>query len=452
MAADAALMDELGSTDTDLSDGDVLRTCARVGMPGVLLLKRSLLERYACLPGAAPLLKDLFRRFLQRPVLPGGPGVCNVLLVWENLCADCVLRDAFFLPLQWVPAVDAAGVPAALVDLGRDVVRELDEDASWRLQFAPGRGFDGWDLRGLELDVPSAWVGLAAALLCAVRGGSTRPDVAVSARWDPSGKRFSSVSGLREKLAAARSLGCTRFFLSAADAEICPAEEWAPMELTPLVSRGAKLGRALSELLHVMQVPPGPEADFSVRCAYADSFPRQARSKREDYIMDCITRERADVLRRARGSTACSDLVVVASSPSVALLSVLALRPGRCAIVTTKEMEAKQRIAQTIVGRLEKWGVQVDIDRRLLDDTRDESALREAIGRWDPKGLWVDVTGGTKGMSVRAALAAGDAGATVFHIESSGIAGHASGTEEIVVLSGPGAQKAYERVRDETER
>lgn len=441
MRVQTPFLERLRETEIDASEVELARICARLGRAGVFLLKRVAVERYAGSSCGARNLCGFYRDFLAQPRLPGGVGVCNVLLVWKDLPEDSVLRPGFFLPLQWHRGQNAEGVPGRLVELAGQVSREINPKDQWEIRFA--ESMSGWDLSDLEVEAGSARVTLSVSLMAAQRGTATRGDAAVSACWDPENHRFMGVEGLEAKLGAAAAAGCEHVFLSAGDVERATSSAPPGIELKPLVSTGADFGRSVSELLHFMQVPPGPEAPMDRRCGYANNFPRNMRAEREGYILNNITRGRSEAVRRALSNpAACESLVVIASSPSAALLSLLSIRPDRCRVVTTESMEKENAIGQVIKERAEEWIPGTDLNVTTIEDPRDDAGLRRSIGSAAGDSVWVDVTGGTKGMSVRAALCAREVGATVFHIESEGPGSHKAGTEEIVFLSDrPGTER-----------
>lgn len=412
------------------------RSLATMGAAGAWLLPRKALESALRYPGANGLLGYFVGLMSQRPRLPDSPGSCNPVFVFtKDAPSGPGLRRSFFLPLQWLPdSPEGESLPLALCELARDVRQACGVDG-WGLRL--NRHWTGGvNLRRLPVTADSAWAALAAGLLLSADKGRPRGDVALSAAWDANRSRgFLGVEGLEEKARLAAEFNCRVLYVSAADAE--RAAKCGGLEAKPLpFGEGVPLPKLLQDFLHDMEAAPPADAPLDWRCAYANRFPAALRQEREEYILGRVAAERAAQLRDQAGGGAVGRMAVVMSSPSAAALSLLSMRPNRFALLHTSQHASA---AETLRGFLDSHAEPPQGEFHQFGNAEDFGRLAETVRAFLSQGAEegrkvVDVTGGVKGMTVAAALAARDCGAEIMHVGSSGGGTHRAGEEKIMFV------------------
>ncbi len=450
---DHTLLTQAASSKLPLSPPRALRLVQDLGPAAAWLLKREALQaalRDQCFPSR---YRAWLEQFLQRPQLPNNRGAANPVFVVKadelgvtpEALANSALREAFFLPLEWTKGeADDPGLPRALLDLAQQVREHMElADSDWRLRRNTALHLDQVDFSGLNVSCDSAWAALAAALRLAEDGGRPRPDVAVSAAWKKDWGVI-DVESVPQKFRAASKFGCTLFFTSAGRAEELQTagEAQGNIEVRALPAGQDDPCSALGGLLHELQVVPrradGASLDLRIEYSKGDwGRGREARARREQYILSEITDELAEKRREKSPTRETLDAlgeversVIVASSPSAARLSVRWIRPQRVLVVFTEDYtdqygaEPKGHLENCELTDICTQCVEPDAFDEIVRRVRD--FLAGASGR-----CAVDVTGGKKGMTAAATLAAARAGAAVVTIDSEnpGLGGHQVGTE-----------------------
>ncbi len=379
---------------------------------------------------------------LAPPVLPAGRGELIALLVLERPKEHeragedpwpC-LAAGFGLPLVWRKnRADSVRLPRGLTAVADEVRRVLEHDG-WGLDLS--EELKDYDLSALEFDVPSLWAPLAAALELAVRGGQPRSTVFASGRWTDRG--MASVGGVKIKLAAARDLAQgaeATVFLPAQSYE--EAREWAKdgVEIVPYDVSETDPKKAMAAHLAQLDVPPERgSSSLDERLAYANR-PHIVSDgkKRQSYYIDHLV---ADLAQRVAEMAdddglipdAGLDRLILALSWSHELcrLMILALRPRNALVLCTEGTEKYLDGIRSVtdgVGKNEKnqraTGTKLDIQKIIGGE--EEICLRYCE-RWltavpETAARAVDVTGGTKIMTLLLSTVARATAARALYLE-----------------------------------
>jgi len=171
---------------------------------------------------------------------------------------------------------------------------------------------------------------------------------------------------------------------------------------------------------------------------------------RERYIQEHIVEERARQQREsARAALGFEEdevpdvLILLLSQVSSGLLSILTLEPKRAVVLVSTRDERKRAKLVELCGARElevdfgpeaDWPLLLDVD--LFDEVEQATAQQVDSFVEGSHSIVVDVTGGTKGMTVSAGLAAFRRRVPTIHVHSTWENGARSiGTERIFVIS-----------------
>lgn len=124
-----------------------------------------------------------------RPKPPTTPGTAVVLFAKSEASDAAWLADGFALPFCWRKAssVSTAGtsvLPSSVAAVAQTVLAVLNKDrAEWLLDLHPDFGV--WDLGALAVTAESAFVALAAGLICADSGVTQQANIFATGAWQP---------------------------------------------------------------------------------------------------------------------------------------------------------------------------------------------------------------------------------------------------------------------------
>jgi hypothetical protein len=354
--------------------------------------------------------------WLERPRLSGQPGACWVLFRSESP-GHGLLRDAFLLPLQWAAGrPHSRRLPPALSALADDVLRVVRPagPADYGLQLGPPLERERVNLGRLELRAESGWAPLAAGLILLTEGGEPDPQVWATGCWDARAGGITAVDGLAEKLALAREHGVREFFVPAAQRRELPAQGAERPTVGVLTAEGDPR-LALRAYLAALEARPPAEETAEGRDRRAAYFLRlhgrdQERARRyyrEDLLRSIARHCRAQVERRPR--PAAPVLVTIASgNPELIYLAAEIVRPRRCVVLHTpgdtpaRQVKAAETLLAGGTARCPLVPVECADDDAL--PTRLRQAVSQAADGSDPQEVVLDLTPGTKLMSLSLAL------------------------------------------------
>jgi ATP-dependent Lon protease len=191
-------------------------------------------------------------------------GVANGL-AWTETGGDVLTIEVTILP--------GKGELQLTGKLG-DVMRESGQAAlSYARSRAQQLGLDKWFYRDIDVHVhipeaanpkdgPSAGITMAVALVSALTGVPTRPEVAMTGEITLRGTVL-PIGGLIEKAVAARRMGLKTIVIPAANAkdlEEIPEDVRADLEFVPIETMDEVLGLALQRPVGVPAAAPAPPA------------------------------------------------------------------------------------------------------------------------------------------------------------------------------------------------
>jgi hypothetical protein len=436
---DDDLVKEMASAPLDRAAQYGAMYLERLGPIGFWLLRREILETCVDDDRLSPDLRRPLPEFLAEPKVPDTLGACNVLFVLKesSRISASALRPSFVLPLEWQTGMpDSEALPKCLKDLAARVRQDLTPSikGQWGLRLNPQAGLQTTDLSDVTLEAASGWVPLAGGLVLADAAGRPRSDVFATGAWK-SDIGILDVEGIEKKIGVAREFGCRVFFASASRSQDRSAlKPPAGMEVRFFPVRITDPKDALHGFLHELEYPPRFEegSSFEACCRYADGI--ASREAREDYILENVTEQQAERIIAKRGwlRGRFNSVALLMSSPSAALLSLLVLEPEHALVMfTERDAPAFPKVEARVPD-----GCSLDSDEVKVDSFEE---IREQVLRFlreAGESAAVDVTGGTKGMTAAAVLAACDAKAAVFHVGSAHTGyQHHAGTEDLLFVT-----------------
>jgi len=374
------------------------------------------------------------------PKLPTGPGAAWAIFVWRREFQN--LARSFLLPLRWKKGIsDLERLPQDLSKVA-DGIREKLNQQSWGLCLGDGVNDD---LSALDFEAESSWAPLAAALLVAAYGG--RPDHTVfsTGAWRQDGGGVRAVEDVELKLGAVaeyvkRAAPGKKgtLFVPAGNYEKADHEARKndlPVEVISYPAAEADAHRVLAEHAAMLDVPPPAKAPLDEKLHWANRRHIVAEGRRRvGYYWDNLVEPLGGRLPLPDGLAAgeCLLALLVGYSAELCAMLLAATRPAEALLVHTGETEARAARVQRVARRL---GVDVGLmPYRAPEDLVEE--LAGWLGR-DARRAWVDVTGGTKEMSLAAAASARRAGARVCYLAHEMESEHRRqlyGTERLVEL------------------
>lgn len=295
------------------------------------------------------------------PRLPGDCGSCWVALV--NRWNLPLLEPALPLVLRWAKdEADDPCLPAGLIEIAEAARREVKDDP-W---FAKPGGADSWglqaahreelDLRDLDGQWDSAWAPLAAGLLLAAAEGSPDPAVWASGSWRTK-RGIQGVEGIDAKMALARRLGATVFFLPKSQMATVGNNEVAGLDLGALPEGHLSHRDALRDYLDRLDIEPGRDAPPEKR---RDRYLRfvdndRAKSYYEDYILDdVIERCRLRLPRELQQGKPHILVTIVSDGYVLPVLAARLLRPDHCLLLHDAGMADN---ADRLLAQIEAAGI-----------------------------------------------------------------------------------------------
>jgi hypothetical protein len=393
------------------------------------------------------------------PPLPEEPGACNVLCEFEN--APPGLAGGVILPLCWVRASCAhPGLPVALNRLAARVKAACrgvfggEAGLIGGFHLAPSRQLDlewldisSWPLKQVE----SAWVTLVGGLYTAVIQGKPNAQVLASGAW-VKGRGLEAVQGLEAKVSAIGRLcgksSCREIALYVPHANQQDAQRAVDgfglcVTVKALEQKKASLAEALAEYLLAVDVPPG---DFQGDLRYAQRLAKVFGERvKPDFYAKRLARGLAERLRSnlPKGVARPEAMALVFSGENSTLTCLLnhvvrPLKNDRYLVFHTLDKgKAVGAVRRRYGLKASKAPIRedgADIGRQL---ERWAAGLRRRNRRIR---LAVEITGGTKPMSVHLAWAAERLGMDILYLNH-GKQGqvHVPGTEELWVVKNGGA-------------
>jgi|GEM_PF-1838051 len=450
--------DEFGFTPTPKTAREAAIVVDRLSSLAPWLIRREVLELASLEEGMGRARRSRFERMARWSRLPRCRGAANVIFIArdESRAPDSPLRPACFLPLRWVKgADDSPGLPAALrglaVQVRADMKDKLEDHEEWGLRFNGEYISEELDLSSMKVGADSAWASLATALLLATWRVLPRNDVAMSGAW--TGDRgLIEVEGLEAKMKVAREFGCILFYASSKEADRSTLDVPAGLDLR-FYSEGDSPFEILHPSLREFAVAPTRKNGdkLEIRQKYANHLftaSWQDKLDRELYAMENLSEDLAEEMRaknpEARELAKVENLVLTLSSPSAQVLTTLVARPARTLVFFTDDPEYRRAFdlyREHCPAPIRDGIVPAALPGDSKEDpsTRDRTygMIQQRIHEFlasarDGSLSAVDITGGTKGMTAAALLAACRAGAVMFHVDSIKIgANNAFGTEKV---------------------
>ncbi|NMC21530.1 MAG: hypothetical protein GYA33_14060 [Thermogutta sp.] len=400
----------------ELSPADAFTLAVRLGPSAPWLLRPEVLQK-ALEEGTSYGLEGDQLRVWQRPVLPSGLGACWVVAV-RKTDRYAALRPALVLPLRWKkggPPGDT-GLPTELQNVANNVVEvllvsgDISPEDRWRLYPAEDGLFDNPAAQFLEGDYSSAWVPLAAGLLLAAGEGEPRHEIWATGAW-ASHAGIGPVEGIEAKLEPAAQFQASHFFVpkrQTAEAEHAVQSSAIKLQIESLEEAKPKPRQAMRKYLSLLEVRAGRDDPPEKRSA---SYLRiHDREEGRRYYLDCLVDDIADNLRKQTQPEllTCRRLVTIASdSPETAYLTHLIFRPGSSVILYTSGNDRKyESLAREAQGLVREKGFDAALEEIRVDDLlglirQFRDLLRKIAPQpEDGDGLVIDVTPGTKPMSL----------------------------------------------------
>jgi hypothetical protein len=328
--------------------------------------------------GVARYISGILREERGRAYFQPGLSLGSIrILFWINdraFARHDVFLPGFALPLKWSRRnqLERTGLLASLTEYSREIASALHLE-NWHL---------GWDTETLptarqresfarllesassargsgELEVRSAGVPLAAGLCLAEKNGRWNPQVWFSGTWSSASGVFEEISAesLSAKARVSAGLGGYKLFVP-----------WQNLQVSsvPQVPEGLELSAlakadhfdptsALVPLLDELDAePPDDATEEVVRLYYTN---RQTREKAtrvyEDRLLPLIIpRVRRNAPPRLR--TSIRRLVLALSSPGLAVLLILALRPRSVYLVVSRESRKHLKLFEELLASTAK--------------------------------------------------------------------------------------------------
>jgi hypothetical protein len=346
------------------------------------------------------------------------------------------LRDALPLPLAWQKdAEHSSRLPQKLLQLAERILNQLSgthapvTSGRWAVQLHPEIDDGRVDLSGLDdlLEVDSAWAALAGSLIVAAAGGRPDPLVWATGAWrDRSGVM---PVRLEAKLQLAAEFGLRKLFVPASQQNEC--ETWAAAnrsrntpEFGTLQEGTTDALSALRSLAAELDVPPGKGESPEQRREW---YLRQTSETRaERYYRTNLLPDIAKRLRRQwlKNGTVCSHVVTILSdSPTLAWLAPKVTGARCCLVLYTKgrnEQEEQEKLA-ALDWLKESLAEQCHIAGRHFTSVEQlvancEQVIDSFTASADPRAVVLDLTPGTKEMTLELALSAARPGNRLMYI------------------------------------
>lgn len=366
----------------------------------------------------APWLMQPEHRLVQ-PQLLDRVGAVHLLLVARRPDeTQAVLAPGFVLPCLWCAGgLEPSRLPQKLVALSRRVA-ELAKVPGFTLQLDPR--LEPMDLGGLEVEVESCFAPLYAALVLASLGAQPAPGVFATGQ-ELDGSTLGAVQGIEAKLGAVHALRLERAVVFVPAGNLQRAREVvrqldASIDVRPYPVSEPSLARTMAPHLAQLDVPPQRLPDnLQVRLDWANRDYRLFLPERTDFYLEHLVHDLAARLAEdpcvARWPVR-SLALAVSFNWSLVVLLVHALRPQRLLLLHSPETERHQASIERAIS-----GVPSVLQHVEVVEPGESSAL-ELLEPWlaEQGRSAVEVTGGTKAMSVLLTVAAQRSGAELLYL------------------------------------
>ncbi len=356
------------------------------------------------------------------PRLPTAAGTCWIIFAQEPPRWPA-LRDAFLLPLQWQSnTLDSLYLPAKLRGLARAVAQTVHHP-DWGLHLSRDAGLEGMDLRELDdvLEVASGWASLAGGLLLAAEGGRPDPAVWATGAWNEDGIR--RVSHLKAKVQLAVEYGVRQLFVpesQVSEAERLARQQPHSLSIGALAEGKSDPQEALRNYRDALDLPPLPTDPQESRRAYylrQEDEERARQYYRDNLLPDIVQNLRAQWLEQ-NGGTATHLVTIASDNPELVSMAVGVVRPRTCLVLYTTDKAAKlAEVRQLLVGNKTECELipkKYASPEELLEKM--SGAIQEVVAGADPEGVLLDLTPGTKEMSLTLALEVAQAGNRLYYV------------------------------------
>lgn len=368
------------------------------------------------------------------PPLPDASGGCWVVAVTQQQEFKA-LREGVVVPLRWKkgPCQDDSHLPKGLQETAQFVIRalklsgEIKEEEQWCLVPAEEGLFTGPGRILFEGNYASGWVSLAAGLLLAAGNGRPTRDVWATGCWKFE-TGVTAVESLEQKLKVAAEYGARKFFVPASCVkgarEIVNRLDLG-LQIESLNADSIKPRAALAPYLSALAVRAGRDDTPEARVATYMFINDQQEST--EYYLDYIVEELADKVRQRINLPEfrnCRYLITtVSDSYELVCLSHLVFRPEASLILFT---EARADRYKPLADKAKEWlkGRNFDAQVRPLKSDSSQplelvseyqACVQELLGAERDGPLVIDITPGTKLMSVAWAYAAPETARLVYY-------------------------------------
>lgn len=376
-----------------LSAQQASNAVARLGPLARWFLRREVFSRAADDPFIGDRLRTHWRKWHDRPHVSGTYGNSWVVFVTQCPAPIPLVRDAFVLPLQWVPDTKHdARLPAELQDLAEMTFKSIRDmlkhtAGHWGLHLA--NDLASVDLRKLHLAPASGWAPLAAALYIAAEGGTPDPTVWATGSWSFSDGLL-PVDDVSLKSQLAAEFGAKTFFVP--DGQQSDVASGSPgLSAGRLYSGTLLTSRALADLL--LRLDATPTAPTSAtddegikRCRdYYLRRPLREPDTKSFYVERLlpfiIQRRRREVQQQYPECRPSHLITIVSGSPELVELTARALEVDRCLLLHTAD-DNQTRLAEEAKARLEDANHrQKHIFATLGDFAKDSVAIMQTMER-----------------------------------------------------------------------
>lgn len=362
-------------------------------------------------------LRDECGLCLVEPSLPTAAGSGVILFAQETPPPWPLLPRAFLLPLVWrEDTPNSPQLPSCLQHLAREVAEAL-QLPSWGLHLSADAGLVGVDLSLFDdvLSVASGWAALAGSLLVAAEGGRPSPAVWATGAWNPhSGIR--PIGHLELKVDLACQWRVRQLFVPESQVDLArqlARARNADLQIGRLYEGQSDPREALRDYRWALDLPPLPTAPRDQR---RDYFLRQqpeqrARDYYRTHLLPDIVRDLAQQWDEQGGTPASHLVTIVSDNPELAFLTLAMVRPQKALLLATSDKQAGCAEVRQLLsdGHLGKHvaGVQCEF-AEFQNQEELLIQLAERVCRFvataSPEGVVLDLTPGTKEMSLRLAL------------------------------------------------
>lgn len=346
---------------------------------------------------------------IPHPPLPDTTGACSVLVVWENLPENSIIRPAIILPLCWKndSPEHSAKLPEGLRKLAGEVVEQLNA-TGWTLQCAVSFPADFCNISSSKEKWESAWAPLYGALRLAIDGLLPDSTVFATGAWEDGLK---GVSGLAAKAKVAYEWGAKKFFYP----ENCALSELAELaKVKSAFAEEIELIAIRNEKKHVAAMSPylaflasEPGVDPSVTVEQLDAYYLiTEREKRQGFYLKRIKEkivERAfqnsaqDVEKGQNRTLVCW----ISGGNELIDVSIETFKPRRVILFKTKDFDTNDAVKTRIEKNYPSLQVeQINLEKDLTVGQLKKKINEQLSQRAPGEALLLDLTSGKVSMSL----------------------------------------------------